>query len=218
MNKTLLLSASSFPLLIGLALTGLSLVACDDGSEGGGGGEGGLGGAASESGGASGTTGGTTGSGGGGSDECELPYNGCAVPALVREFAGTYPLTAEVVNSCGDLGFFVPSGTLTVTGTLTIDDEPVVRLELDDYDGTLSVGPEDEGFFPRDFSEPSGGNTGRWYAYANEGEANGLGYAEGFNLRLNEDLEFSNVEDSGQTYAVRVYTRNGCSIDFSIVE
>jgi|GEM_PF-4869091 hypothetical protein len=188
---------------------------------------GGLGGAGSGSGGKSGSgsggkassSGGQSASGGGSTDEteeCNLRYNGCEVPAKVRELAGTYSLTADVVNSCGELGIIVPSGTLTVTGTLTIDETPIVRLELDDLDGTLAISPDDEGFLPRDFSGPSA--SGRWYAYAREGVENGLGYAEGFNLQLNDDLEFTNVEDGSSSYAVRVYTKRGCSIDFALVE
>ena len=79
------------------------------------------------------------------------------------------------------------------------------------------VDPSDEDYYPRDFST-SNPDNGRWYAYAREWEVNGTGLQEGFNLYLNDALEFSNVDDGGQTVAVRLYTQNGCSIDFALVD
>jgi hypothetical protein len=151
----------------------------------------------------------------GGEDECERPYNGCAVLGRVSEFAGSYDLEASVINSCPSLGIFVSSDAVDVNATLDIVAKTgVARLQIDDSDYFVEVDPQAEDFFPRDFSM---NETVRWYAYAREWEVNGSGLSEGFNFYLDDALEFSNTDQGGQNVALRLYTQNNCSIDFTLV-
>lgn len=222
---------STLSVLACASLTATLMLACgsdeSNENENGGGGQGGADatggqGGADASGGQRGAdaTGGqgneSSGGSGGTDEECERPYNGCAVRDLVTNFAGTYELEASVINTCASLGIFVNSDAVDVKATLDIDaDTGVVRLEMEGSENFVEVDPEDEDYYPRDFSAST---PNRWYAYAREWEVNGNGLSEGFNLYLNDSLEFSNVDQGGQEVAVRLYTQNGCVIDFTLVE